>query len=85
MRMGVLRSYLDAPRSCSGGGLDGDLEAELFELLHEVAAASFGIDAAIVVVVAHLVVGDTFGQHPPDHHEEVVADGVDGAFMTSTF
>ena len=54
-----------------------DLEAELFELLHQVAASTFGVDAAFVVVAADLVVGDTLEQHPPDHHEEVVADGVE--------
>ena len=44
-------------RTASGGGFEGDVEAELFELVDEVALASVGVVVAGEVVGAELVVG----------------------------
>ncbi len=69
----------------SGCWFEGDFDAELFELVDELLFAPFGIETSVPVVVAHLVVGGVFVEHPPGHHEQVVADSEDRPFGTAAF
>jgi len=61
--------------SCSGGGLEGDLVTEGFELLDEPAGAVFGRVAAGEPVGAELAVGDAVADDVVVGDQDVVAGG----------
>src|SRR3989442_1048971 len=60
----------------SGGGLEGDVVAEAFELGDEAAGGAFGV-AAAEVVAAGLAVELAAGEHVPAGAEDRVLDGAD--------
>src|SRR3954451_9896272 len=63
----------------SGGGLDGDLVAEGFELVDVGAFLAFGVDPLVVEVGSEVVVaGLGIGQQMPDDDQDGAADGDDG-------
>src|ERR671925_580376 len=62
-----------------GGGFEGDLVSEGFELADEPTLAYFGVvDAAGEVVRAQVAVGGGLGEHMPDDHNEGVGGGGGG-------
>jgi hypothetical protein len=55
----------------SGGGFEGDVVAERFELADVVASLGEGVDVAVVVVGAELVEpGVGVGEQVPDDHQQ---------------
>src|SRR5579875_2942616 len=62
----------------SGGGLQGDLVSESFELGDEPSGLAFGV-AAGEVVAAEVVVDLAGGEHVPAGADDRVLDGADGA------
>src|SRR5215469_9857660 len=63
----------------SGGGFEGDLVAEGFELADVVALAAFGVDAGVVEVAAQVgVAGVWVGEQVPDDDQDGPADGHHG-------
>src|SRR5262245_51968469 len=64
-----------------GGGLEGDVVSEPFELRDEPSGLAFGV-AAGEVVAAEVVVDLARGQHVPAGADERVFDGADRAAVT---
>ena len=79
---------IDVGERLRGGGFDGDLVSEGFELVDEPAFPCFrAVDAAGEVVRAEVAVGGGLGQHMPDDHDEGVGGGGGGllsAFLAET-
>src|SRR5512132_518362 len=67
-----------------GGGFEGDLVAERFELADVVALAAFGVDAGVVEVGAEVVeAGVGVRQQVPDDDQDGAADGDDGLLLAT--
>ena len=64
---------IDVGERLRGGGFDGDLVPEGFELVDESTLAYFGaVEAAGEVVRAEVAVGGALGEHMPNDHNEGV-------------
>src|SRR3712207_49219 len=77
--------YEGKPIPDSGGGFEGDVVAECFELADVVASFGVGVDVAVVVVGAGVVeAGVGVGEEVPDDHQQGSVDRDDGFVLASS-